>query len=142
MNRCNSFRARLILAASLAFAGLSFTYASIAQAQGIQRSAPKDVVLGQMTVTTPPQVTLDGKPDRLSPGSRIRDLNNMLVLSGGIVGKTVPVVYRRDAAGLVHEVWILTAEEYSKLGGAGATGSAEGYQRFNELLALIFGARR
>jgi hypothetical protein len=66
----------------------------------------------------------------------------MLVLSGGIVGKTVPVVYRRDAAGLVHEVWILTAEEYSKLGGAGATGSAEGYQRFNELLALIFGARR
>ena len=41
----------------------------------------------------------------------------MLVLSGSVVGKTLPVVYRRDAAGLVHEVWILTAEEYSKLGG-------------------------
>jgi hypothetical protein len=83
---------------------------------------------------------MDGKPDRLSPGARIRDLNNMLVLSGGLVGKTIPVVYRRDAAGLVHEVWILTADEYSKLGGAGS--SPDGYKRFNELLALIFGARR
>ena len=77
-----------------------------------------------------------GKPDRLSPGSRIRDLNNMLVLSGGLVGKTLPVVFRRDAAGLVHEVWILTPEEYSRLGGA------TGGERFVELLALIFGARR
>lgn len=141
MNRCNPLRARLLLAASMALAGLSFTYISNAQAQGIQRSAPKDVVLGQLTVTTPPQVTLDGKPDRLSPGSRIRDLNNMLVLSGGIAGQTLPVVYRRDAAGLVHEVWILTADEYRKLGGV-ASGSPDGYQRFNELLALIFGARR
>ncbi|MDB5753459.1 MAG: hypothetical protein JWP65_3880, partial [Ramlibacter sp.] len=49
---------------------------------------------------------------------------------------TLPVVYRRDAAGLVHEVWILTADEYSRL--TGATGG----QRFDELLAFIFGARR
>src|SRR6187455_8363 len=125
MNRCNPLRRRLLLAASMALAGLSFTYAPLAQAQGIQRSAPKDVVLGQLTVTAPPQVTLDGKPDRLSPGSRIRDLNNMLVLSGGIVGKTLPVVYRRDAAGLVHEAWVLTDEEYRKLGGVAATPGAD-----------------
>ena len=95
---------RISLAASALLAGLAF-------AQGIRREAPKDVVLGQLVVTAPPQVTIDGKPDRLSPGSRIRDLNNMLVLSGGIVGKNLPVVYRRDAAGLVHEVWILTDDE-------------------------------
>ena len=88
----------------------------------------------------PPEVTLDGKPDRLSPGSRIRDLNNMLVLSGGIVGRKLPVVYRRDAAGLVHEVWILTEAEYTKLGGTG--GDAEGRKRFAELLSIIFGARK
>jgi len=111
-----------------------------ALAQGIQRSAPKDVVLGRMVVTAPPEITLDGKPDRLSPGSRIRDLNNMLVLSGGITGKTLPVVYRRDGAGLVHEVWQLTEEEYGKLGGAGS--GADGARRFLELLNLIFGARR
>ena len=114
--------------------------AGIAAAQGMRREAPKDVVLGQLVVTAPPQVTLDGKPDRLSPGSRIRDLNNMLVLSGGIVGKKLPVVYRRDAAGLVHEVWILTDAEYAKLGGTGR--DADGYKRFAELLAIIFGARR
>lgn len=116
--------------------------AAVASAQGIRREAPKDVVLGRLVVTAPPEVTLDGKPDRLSPGSRIRDLNNLVALSGGLVGKDLPVVYRRDAAGLVHEVWLLTDEEYSKLGGAAGTGGAQGYQRFAELLAIIFGARR
>ncbi|MDF2465599.1 MAG: hypothetical protein K0Q43_3834 [Ramlibacter sp.] len=124
---------------SFLFIVLAFL-ASLAFAQGIRREAPKDVVLGKMVVTAPPQITIDGKPDQLSPGSRIRDLNNMLVLSGGIVGKTLPVVYKRDAAGLVHEAWILTEDEYTKLGGTG--GGADGFKRFVELLALIFGARR
>ena len=122
------------------FLAVSTLLAGIAAAQGIRREAPKDVVLGQLVVTAPPQVTVNGKPDRLSPGSRIHDLNNMLVLSGGIVGRKLPVVYRRDAAGLVHEVWILTEAEYSKLGGTGS--DAEGHKRFAELLALIFGARK
>ena len=122
-------------------AGLALL-AGIAAAQGIRREAPKDVVLGQLVVTAPPDVTMDGKPDRLSPGSRIRDLNNMLLLSGGIVGKNLPVVYRRDAAGLVHEAWVLTDEEYRKLGGVSATPGADGYKRFAELLDVIFGARR
>ena len=124
---------RILLASSALLAGL-------AVAQGIRREAPKDVVLGQLVVTAPPQVTMDGKPDRLSPGSRIRDLNNMLVLSGSIVGKQLPVVYRRDGAGLVHEVWILTEAEYAKLGGT--SGNPEGYKRFAELLAIIFGSRK
>ena len=141
MNRCPRTLARLSLAAGLALAGLSFSIPTAALAQGIKREAPKDVVLGQMVVTQPPVITMNGKPDRLSPGSRIRDLNNMLVLSGGLVGKVLPVVYRRDGAGLVHEAWILTPDEYSKLGGANA-GDPEGYKRFNELLAIIFGARK
>lgn len=141
MNRWTRIPARLTLAACAALAGLPLTSPTAVLAQGIQRSAPKDVVPGQMIVTAPPEVTMDGKPERLSPGSRIRDLNNMLVLSGGIVGKTLPVVYRRDAAGLVHEVWILTPEEYTKLGGTRNQGS-DGVRLFNELLAAIFGARR
>ncbi|MBI2772815.1 MAG: hypothetical protein HYX47_24585 [Burkholderiales bacterium] len=110
-------------------------------AQGIVREAPKDVKAATMVITAPPEITLNGKPDRLSPGSRIRDLNNMLVLSGGVVGKNLPVVYRRDAAGLVHEVWLLTPAEYARLGGVDGS-DLQGYQRFAELLALIFGARR
>jgi hypothetical protein len=120
------------------FLGLA-VLAGAAFAQGMQRSAPKDVVPGLMTVTQPPVITMDGKPDRLSPGARIRDLNNMLVLSGTIAGRTIPVVYRRDAAGLVHEVWQLTNEEYAKLGDA--RGGANGAQQFLAALALVFGAR-
>src|SRR3954464_15799236 len=101
MNRCPRTLARFGLAACLALASISYSFSPAALAQGMRREAPKDVVLGQMTVTAPPIITMDGKPDRLSPGSRIRDLNNMLVLSGGVVGVTLPVVYRRDAAGLV-----------------------------------------
>ncbi len=141
MNRCNETMARLLLAACAALAGLAFAFPPAASAQTIRREAPKDVVLGRLVVTQPPVVTMDGKPDRLSPGSRIRDLNNMLVLSGSIAGKELPVVYRRDGAGLVHEAWLLTEEEYGKLGGVSGS-SPEGHKRFAELLAIIFGARR
>jgi hypothetical protein len=130
MNRCIRF---FILALAV--------MAGAVHAQGIVREAPKDVKPARMVITAPPEITLDGKPDRLSPGSRIRDLNNMLLLSGSAVGQSIPVVYRRDSAGLVHEVWVLTAAEYAKLGGTDAS-SPDGYLRFMELLVAIFGARK
>ncbi|HYF41726.1 MAG TPA: hypothetical protein VEA35_04690 [Ramlibacter sp.] len=115
--------------------------AAASMAQTVVREAPADVRPARMTVTQPPEVTLNGKPDRLSPGARIRNTNNLLLLSGSVVGQTLPVVYRRDAAGLVHEAWVLTEAEYAKVAGA-ADGSPEGYKRFAELLSLVFGARK
>ena len=134
MNRCTKFLATLLLATPLLAA------TTLASAQGVGRMAPKDVKHGQLVVTAPPDITMDGKPDRLSPGSRIRGTNFMLLMSGSIVGQSMPVVYKRDAAGMVHEVWVLTPEEDAKLGGD--ADSAQGYKRFAELLDLIFGARR
>jgi hypothetical protein len=122
-------------------AGLALL-AALAHAQVPLRDVPKDVKHGHMTVTTPPQIVLDGKADRLSPGARVRNVNNMVIMSTALVGKTVPVLYRREAAGMLHEVWLLTPDEESKLGGAGNTDSAQGAQRFAELVAAIFGARR
>lgn len=139
MNRCTESRIGTALLMGAVLAGLTFLALSSAVAQGVVREIPTDVVRARMTVTAPPQLTLDGKPDHLSPGARIRGINNLLQLSGGLVGKDLPVVYRRDAAGLVHDVWVLTPEEDNKL--AAADGSS-GFQRFNELLALIFGSRR
>jgi hypothetical protein len=110
--------------------------------QGIVREAPKDVKPAIIAVSaTPPIISVNGQPDRLSPGARIRDRNNMLVLSGALAGKTVYTVYRRDGMGLVHEVWLLDEKEYAKVGGV-STGDPLGFKRFNELLALIFGARQ
>jgi hypothetical protein len=115
--------------------------AGAVSAQTMRRDPPKDVKPARLVVTAPPEITLNGKPDRLSPGSRIRNTQNLIILSGNLVGQELPVVYRRDAAGLVHEAWILTPAEYAKVGGIDAD-SAEGYQRFAELMALIFGARK
>jgi hypothetical protein len=92
-------------------------------------------------VVAPPVIQMDGQPARLSPGSRIRDTRNMLVLSGSLAGQTVPVVYRRESSGLVHEVWLLTADEYAKLSGI-ATNSPDGLTQFVTALATLFGARR
>ena len=121
-------------------AGIAFT-ATVALAQGFVREAPKDVKPAVIAVSaTPPIITVNGVADRLSPGARVHDLNNMLVLSGSLAGKTLYTVYRRDAAGLVHEVWLLTAEEYTKVGGV-SQGDPNGIKRFIELLNLIWGTR-
>lgn len=125
----------------IAFAGLALAAAAASFAQGIVRTAPADVKPAVIAVSaTPPIISIDGKEDRFSPGARIRDRNNMLVLPASVASQTLYTVYRRDAAGLVSEVWLLNADEYAKIGGAG-TGDPNGYKRFNELLNLIWQAR-
>ncbi|MBE7940880.1 MULTISPECIES: hypothetical protein [Ramlibacter] len=131
MNRCMHFGAGLTLAAL----AMSLPVA----AQTMRREAPVDVKPARMTVTQAPEIQLDGTADRLSPGARIRDLNNMVVLSATLAGTTVPVVYRRDAAGLVHEVWILTEDEYAKVTSVGSGSDAA--RKVAQVLALIFGTR-
>jgi hypothetical protein len=76
-----------------------------------QPSAPQQLRTGMLVVTQPPNVLLDGKPDRLSPGARIRASNNMLVLSGTLVGQTLAVRYLREPQGLIHEVWIQSSTQ-------------------------------
>lgn len=75
------------------------------------RQFPKLAKRGELVILVPPEVSLDGKVDRLSPGVRIRDANNNLVLSGTLTEQKLPVRYVRDNTGLVHEVWVLNAEE-------------------------------
>jgi hypothetical protein len=76
------------------------------------RFFPDSAVRGNITFKSPPQIELDGKADRLSPGARIRDEQGMLAMTGALQGKEFVVNFRREAAtGMVHEVWILTAEE-------------------------------
>lgn len=118
-----------------ALLGLSLLLPAAWAQEGIIREAPKDVQPGIIAVDAPPVIVVDGKEDRLSPGARIRDFNNMLVLSSALAGQTVYTVYRRDAAGLVHEVWLLTRDEYKALGGKVAGPS------FLQQLNLIFSSR-
>lgn len=110
MNRCPAPRSGATRrTALLALAALGL--APAAQAQNLQRQFPAKALRGQLVVQQPPLVTIDGQPARLSPGSRIRNTNNTLVLSASLVGQELTVNYLRDGMGLVHEVWILNAVE-------------------------------
>ena len=125
-------------------AGAPQPSASALQQLGAQlRTMPREGLLpGTIAVSsTPPAITLDGKPDRFSPGVRIRDTSNMMQLSQNFAGRTIHAVYKRDGAGLVHEVWMLTPEEYARIGGNVDAGNPEGYKRFQELLDIIWAAR-
>lgn len=75
------------------------------------RTFPPKAVRGTLQIVTPPDVLLNNKPERLSPGSRIRSANGMLAMSGSLVGQTLPVMVIREPQGLLHEVWVLTEVE-------------------------------
>jgi len=114
MNRCNAFHSqpparRLLLRAALAAPLLGLS--ARAPAQVNVRAFPLNAQRGWMVVTYPPLIQMNGQPDRLSPGSRIRGQNNLLILSGSIVGQSLLVNFVRNPTGEVHDVWVLTDAE-------------------------------
>lgn len=113
MNRCTPhlLGALFFLAASAASVATLPAHAQSAEFTPAVRHFPAAALRGEMVVLAPPSITMDDKADRLSPGARIRDANNMLVMSGALANRTLVVNYLRENTGLVHEVWILNSEE-------------------------------
>jgi hypothetical protein len=97
-----------LLAAALA---LFFSLPSLAQ---VQRNFPPNALRGELVVVDIPQVSINGVSGSLAPGSRIRGQNNMLQMSGSLVGAKLLVHYTLDTSGQVKDVWILTPEEAAK----------------------------
>jgi hypothetical protein len=111
MNRCFSPQATGRYGAGLAMCLLALGFWPAAQAQTQSRQFPAAALRGTLVVVQPPVISLDGKPARLSPGSRIRNTTNMLVMSGALVGQELTVNYLLEPNGMVHEAWILTPAE-------------------------------
>jgi hypothetical protein len=113
MNRCTPHLLRIlfVLAATSPLATLPAGAQTSPEFKPAIRQFPAAALRGEMVVQAPPVITLDGKADRLSPGARIRDANNLLVMSGALVNQKVAVNYLREGPGNVHEVWILNSEE-------------------------------
>ena len=84
---------------------------STAVAQDLVRTFPPTALRGMLEVTAPPQVLINGRVEHLSTGARIKGQNNLIVLSGTLVGQRVLVNYVRNQQGQIHDVWILTATE-------------------------------
>lgn len=112
MNRCLSFIARW-RAGLAALVTVLLALPALGQWQEPQRipPIPAHAARGVLEVTAPPEVLLDGQPARLAPGARIRDRNNLMVVSGALVGQKNVVRYTRDPLGLLLEVWVLTPKE-------------------------------
>lgn len=79
--------------------------------QAVQRKFPGNALRGELQITQPPEVLLNGQPAALAPGARIRGDNNMIQLSGSLAGPKYVVNYTRDGLGMVKDVWILTPQE-------------------------------
>ena len=80
----------------------------------VQRQFPQQALRGQIVFVNPPEVRLNGAAVVLAPGSRIRGQNNMLEMSGALVGAKLWVHYTVDTQGSVMDVWILRPEELAK----------------------------
>ncbi len=117
MNRCLQSASSRLHATGFAFA-LALGAALISGGASAQAAEPQRIPpisakaqRGVLRVVAPPDVLMDGQPARLAPGARIRDRNNLMVVSGALLGQELVVRYTRDPLGLVHEVWVLTASE-------------------------------
>jgi hypothetical protein len=124
MNRCSITLSSLLCAACLGLL-LTLSPAGVQAQTGLTRAAAPQLPQrippisakaqrGVLRVVQPPEVLLNGRPARLAPGARIRNRNNLIVVSGALLGEDLPVRYTLDPIGLVHEVWVLTAEEAAR----------------------------
>ena len=77
----------------------------------LPRQFPTGTLRGDLTVLQPPDVQLNDAVARLSPGARIRGMDNMLQMSGSLIGQKLRVHYTLDASGNLRDVWVLTPDE-------------------------------
>lgn len=80
----------------------------------IVRPIPLKSLRGELVFGPPPDVLLNGKPVRLAPGARIKDVQNMLVMSAGLVGNKLVANYTVDTYGLLDGVWLLRDDEIAQ----------------------------
>jgi hypothetical protein len=99
------------LAVSVAVVCLVVTRPGHAQAM---RKFPATALRGEISITQPPALDLNEQPARLAPGARIRGADNLLVLSGALVGRRLMVHYTLDPMGQLLDVWLLTPEEQAR----------------------------
>jgi hypothetical protein len=121
-SRAASPRSTLIRAAALAVALAAIgpllapqsAGAQTAATQQIARNFPQNALRGNIAVSSASEITLNGRPARLAPGSRIRNSDNMLEMSGALIGREFVANYTIDDDGLVRDVWILRPDERAK----------------------------
>ena len=91
------------------FADSVAAQAAAAKAGTDLRPIPENARAGVMLPPRGRLVAIDNTVMKLSPGSKIRDLNNRIVLPSTIT-KPVNVRYTLDPHFLVHRIWLMEGE--------------------------------
>ncbi|ELX10647.1 hypothetical protein Jab_2c27450 [Janthinobacterium sp. HH01] len=90
----------LLMAGLLSLSALAF-----------ERPFPAHALRGKMTPGYFPDISIDGKPRRLSPAARIFNQDNMIEMPAALRGSDIVVNYTVDMNGNIDRIWILTPEE-------------------------------
>ena len=86
---------------------ISLTNAALGQ---LLRNFPADSPAGKLTGFDYPMVVISRQNLYLSPGSQIRDANNLIVMPAALNAQGL-VRYQMDNMGNVQKIWILNPEE-------------------------------
>lgn len=79
------------------------------------RNFPATALRGELLLTAPPEVSLNGEPARLAPGARLRGEDSLLRLPASLAGQRLLVHYTLEpTTGLVMDVWILNPTERAR----------------------------
>jgi hypothetical protein len=82
--------------------------------QSIQRNFPQKALRGKIVFGTPPFIQINGNVTQMAAAYRVHGYNNLVLMSGQLVGVEGVVDYALDVNGQVYEVWLLTPAEAAK----------------------------
>ncbi|MEO7335840.1 MAG: hypothetical protein ABIV63_04580 [Caldimonas sp.] len=92
--------------------GVLLSLAAAMPAAAQARAFPQNALRGAMVFGNEGQITLNGRAASLTPGSRVRDQANRIVLPVSLAGAKWLVHYTVEIGGAqVRDVWILRPEE-------------------------------
>jgi hypothetical protein len=95
----------------IALAATLAALAPLPAAAQVQRNFPQKALRGVIEFGPPPDIHLNGQPARLAPGMRVHGMDNMLKMSGALIGSKFVVDYTVEGTGLIYEIWLLTPTE-------------------------------
>jgi len=93
---------------------LFFCTALSLPALALERPFPANAKRGKMSSAPFPQVVIDGKLRRLSPGIQVRNQNNLIEMPSGLRVDGAPVNYVENDLGEIHRIWLLSPTEAEK----------------------------
>ena len=95
------------LAALLVLAGATQAFA--------ERTFPQQAQRGELNAYEYPSMKIGDNVYRLSPGSRIFNQQNLIIMPASLQIQAAPVMYMLDMSGDLSSVWLLTGEEAARL---------------------------